>query len=93
MTKIIVEQIAGADYPLQLKGNDRFIDEQKASIRRRLELRPIDIVEIREGITMPVSKERIYNILCHLLLSHSTENVNKIVDGLCEHFQVVEVVH
>lgn len=46
--KVIIEQTAGKDYPLDMKGNTAFYDKQKASIRRRLELRSGDIIEIRE---------------------------------------------
>lgn len=46
--KIIIEQKAGKDYPAELKGNEKFLKALEREVRKRLELRDIDIVEIRE---------------------------------------------
>lgn len=46
--RVVIEQTAGKDYPANLKGNPTFTDRQKAEIRKRLELRPQDEIEIKE---------------------------------------------
>ncbi len=46
--KVIIEQTAGVDYGVEFKGNTIFYAAQEAQIRKRLELRKKDVVEIRE---------------------------------------------
>lgn len=46
--KVRIEQRAGDDYPLRYKDNPAFREAQEEMIRKRLELRPTDIVEIIE---------------------------------------------
>jgi hypothetical protein len=46
--KIIVEQTAGKDYPIELKDHEPFYKSQREGIRQKLELRPQDEIEIRE---------------------------------------------
>ena len=46
--KVIIEQTAGKDYPLQMKDNAQFYAKQKATVKRLLDLRSDDIIEIRE---------------------------------------------
>lgn len=46
--KVIIEQTAGVDYPVTFRGNPQYRREQEVQIRRRLQLRPLDKVEIRE---------------------------------------------
>lgn len=46
--KVIIQQTAGKDYPLTQKGNAVFYVNQEEQIRKRLELRAQDKVEIQE---------------------------------------------
>ncbi len=46
--KIIVQQKAGQDYPIKFRWDPVFRESQERSIRSRLQLRPLDQVEIQE---------------------------------------------
>jgi len=82
--KVTIEQYAGKDYPLGMKGNPKFYDEQKAAIRRRLELRSEDVIEIQEGETLPVSRVRIHNIVYAEIASLPVPNAGIIAHRLVE---------
>lgn len=44
--RVVVYQKVGRDFPFGFLGDSKFIEEQKRTIARRLELRSIDTVEI-----------------------------------------------
>lgn len=46
--KVIVEQTAGVDYPVEMKGDEKFYERQRTVVRARLQLRASDVIEIRE---------------------------------------------
>lgn len=46
--KIIIEQKAGIDYPLEAKGDTVFISMLEGTLRQALKLRKSDTIEFRE---------------------------------------------
>lgn len=76
-----------------MKDNKSFVEAQKHSIRRRLRLRENDVVEIREGMTLPVSQERVYNMVYGAIAldCKDADMVAKtIIARLLDHFRIVE---